>query len=152
MLISIPGVAELTAARLLAEIQDVRRFESARQLAAYAGVTPRQFTSGTSVHGKSRMSKMGNVHLRKHLYMPAMVAKRCNPIIQEFCERLKERNKLPKVVIGAAMRKLLHIAYGILKSEQPFDPDFPDNAALNNRDRYNLQNMSVVALRHCDQE
>lgn len=129
LLVSIPSVAELTAARLLAEVQDVRRFESARQLAAYAGVTPRQFTSGTSVHGKSRMSKMGNVHLRKYLYMPAMVAKRHNPIIHEFCERLIERNKLPKVIIGAAMRKLLHIAYGVLKSEQPFDPNFLDKFA-----------------------
>jgi transposase len=124
LLVSIPGVGELTAAKLLAEIQDVEHFDHAKQLAAYAGVTPQQHSSGTSVHGKSRMSKMGNVYLRKSLYMPAMVAKRHNPIIQAFCERLAERNKIPKVIIGAAMRKLLHTVYGILKSGQPFDPNY----------------------------
>jgi transposase len=129
LLVSIPGVGELTATRLLAEIEDVQRFQNARQLAAYAGVTPQQHTSGTSVHGKSRMSKMGNVYLRKSLYMPALVAKHHNPIIQVFCERLTNRNKIPKVVIGAAMRKLLHIVYGILKSDRPFDPNYLTDSA-----------------------
>jgi len=67
LLTSIPGVGALTAARLLAEIQDVHRFDKATQLAAYAGVTPKQFLSGTSVHKKGRMSKMGNANLRKAL-------------------------------------------------------------------------------------
>lgn len=124
LLVSIPGIGELTAAKLLAEIQDVERFHNAKQLAAYAGITPQQNHSGTSVRGKGRMSKTGNIWLRKSLYMPALVAKKHNPIICAFCERLSERGKLPMVVIGAAMRKLLHMVYGILKSGNPFDPAY----------------------------
>ena len=124
LLCSIPGIADLTAARLLAEVQDFHAFESAAQLAAYAGVTPRQHFSGSSVRGKSRQSKTGNAHLRKTLYFPAMVAMKHNPIIREHSHRLEERGKLKMVIIGAAMRKLLHIAYGVLKSGQPFDPNF----------------------------
>ena len=130
LLVSIPGIGELTAAKLLAEIQKVDRFQNAKQLAAYAGITPRQNYSGTSVRGKGRMSKTGNVHLRKSLYMPALVAKKHNPIIHVFCERLSERGKLPMVVVGAAMRKLLHMVYGILKSERPFDPAFLEKSAV----------------------
>jgi transposase len=124
LLVSIPGIGDLTAAKLLAEIPDVNFFESAAQLAAYAGVTPRQHLSGSSVRGKSRQSKTGNAHLRKALYFPAIVACKHNPIIHAHSQRLKERGKVSKVIIGAAMRKLLHIAYGILKSGMPFDPNF----------------------------
>jgi transposase len=124
LLCSIPGIADLTAARLLAEIQDFQAFESAAQLAAYAGVTPRQHLSGSSVRGKARQSKTGNAHLRKSLYFPAMAACKHNPIIRAQRQRLLDRGKLGKVIIGAAMRKLLHIAYGVVKSGQPFDPNF----------------------------
>ena len=124
LLCSIPGIADLTAAKLLAEVQDFHAFNSAAQLAAYAGVTPRQHLSGSSVHGKPHLSKTGNAHLRKALYFPAMVACKHNPFIRAQSQRLKQRGKLPKVIIGAAMRKLLHIAYGVLKSGQPFDPNF----------------------------
>jgi transposase len=126
LLLSIPGIGELTAAKLLGEIRDVSAFEDARQLAAYAGVTPRNFVSGTSVHKKSRMSKMGNANLRKTLYMPAISAKRHNSIVREFCNCLLLAGLRPKQVIGAAMRKLLHLVYGILKSGKPFNPDFLD--------------------------
>ena len=124
LLCSIPGIGKLTAARLLAEIVDVRRFDNAAQLAAYAGVTPRQFYSGTSVHKKSRMSKMGNVHLRKALFMPAISAKKNNPVIREFCQRLEHNGKLKIVAVGAAMRKLLHLVFGVLKHKTRFDPHY----------------------------
>jgi transposase len=124
LLYSIPGIGDLTAARLLAEIQDITVFENASQLAAYAGVTPRQHSSGSSVRHKSRQSKTGNAHLRKALYFPAIVARKHNPIIRLHCQRLEERGKLPKVIIAASMRKLLHIAFGVLKSGKPFDPNF----------------------------
>lgn len=124
LLLSIPGIGELTASKLLGEIRDVCAFEDARQLAAYAGVTPRNFLSGTSVHKRSRMSKIGNANLRKTLYMPAISAKRHNPIVRAFCQRLLLSGLRPKEVIGAAMRKLLHLVYGILKSGKPFDPGF----------------------------
>ena len=122
LLLSIPGIGQLTAAKLLGEIRDVCAFEDARQLAAYAGVTPRNFLSGTSIHKKARMTKMGNAHLRKILFMPAISAKRHNPIVRAFCQRLLDGGKPSMQVVGAAMRKLLHLVFGILKSNQPFNP------------------------------
>ena len=124
LLLTIPGIGFKTAARLLAEIKDISTFKSAAQLAAYAGVTPKHYCSGTSVNRKSLMSKTGNANLRRALYMPAVVAKRCNPIIHAFCERLIAKGKPPKVAVGAAMRKMLHIVYGVLKSGKPFDPNY----------------------------
>jgi transposase len=124
LLITIPGIGKLTAAKLLGEIRNILDFQSARQLAAYAGLTPRNFLSGTSVHKKSRLSKTGNANLRKALYMPAMVAIKHNPIIQSFCARLSQTGLRPMEVIGAAMRKLLHLVFGILKSGRPFDPNY----------------------------
>jgi transposase len=124
LLITIPGIGELTAAKVLGEIRNVTEFTSARQLAAYAGVTPRVFISGTSVHKKSRLSKTGNANLRHILYMPAIVATRFNPIVKAFYSRLLSAGLKPMEAIAAAMHKLLHLIYGILKSGQPFDPDF----------------------------
>lgn len=124
LLVTIPGIGKLTAAKLLGEVRSIFDFQSARQLAAYAGLTPRNFLSGTSVHKKSRLSKTGNANLRKALYMPAVVARRCNPIIRAFCDRLVQSGLQPMEVIGAAMRKLLHLVFGILKTGRPFDPDY----------------------------
>ena len=127
LLTSIPGIGDKTAAVILAEIRCVGDYESARQLVAYAGLAPRERLSGSSVRGKARLCKTGNGRLRRALYMPAVVAKRYNPTIQAFCHRLLERGKAPKAVIGAAMRKLLHIVYGVLKSGRPFDPGLAIN-------------------------
>lgn len=124
LLVTIPGIGKLSAAKILGEIRNILDFQSARQLAAYAGLTPRNFFSGTSVHKKSRLSKTGNANLRHILYLPAIVAKRYNPIIRTFCERLSQSGLRPMEVIGAAMRKLLHLVYGILKSGRSFDPNY----------------------------
>ena len=124
LLVTIPGIGKLTAAKLLGEIRNILDFQSARQLAAYAGLTPRNFLSGTSVHKKARLSKTGNANLRHILYMPAIVAKRYNPIVRFFCDRLSQSGLKPMEVIGAAMRKLLHLVFGILKSGRPFDPNY----------------------------
>jgi transposase len=124
LLESIPGIAELTAAKLLGEIRAITDFESARQLAAYAGLHPANFLSGTSVHRKARLAKTGNAHLRRILYMPALSAKRWNPIVKAFCERLAENGLCPMQIVAAAMHKLLHLVYGVLKTGRPFDPDY----------------------------
>lgn len=121
LLLSIPGIGETTAAWVLSEVQ-VSAYSSARQVAAHAGLTPRHHESGRSVRGPTRLSKTGNRRLRRALYLPAVVAKRYNPLIREFCERLQQRGKRPMEIIGAAMRKLLHIVYGVLKSGKAFDP------------------------------
>jgi transposase len=123
LLMSIPGIGETTAAWLLSEVQ-VSAYSSARQVAAHAGLTPQHHESGTSVRGRTRLSKTGNARLRRALYLPAVVAKRYNPIIRAFCQRLEKRGKRPMEIVGAAMRKLLHIVYGVLKSGKAFDPSF----------------------------
>ena len=130
LLVTIPGIGWLTAAKILGEVRDILDFESARQLAAYAGLTPRNFLSGTSVHKKCRISKTGNTNLRKALYMPAIVAKKWNPIVAHFCSRISQNGLKSKEVIVAAMRKLLHIIYGVLKSGRPFDPHYLDKSTL----------------------
>jgi len=121
LLDTIPGIGLQTAAIVVSELGSPERFGSARQAAAYAGLVPSHHQSGTSVRGNPRMSKVGNGRLRRAMYFPAMSALQCNAAIKAFGERLKERGKENMVVIGAAMRKLLHICYGVLKSGRPFD-------------------------------
>jgi transposase len=123
LLLSIPGIGETTAAKLLSEIMDVRLYASAKQLAAFAGLAPRLHESGSSVKRKARLSKTGAPRLRKALYFPAIAAIKYNPYIKDLSQRLRARGKCPMQVIGAAMRKLIHLAYGVLKSGRPFDPE-----------------------------
>ena len=96
-------------------------------MAAYAGTIPQNITSGSSVYAKPRLSKSGSQTLRKALFFPAIVAKNHNPIIISFCQRLKERGKHNMAIVGAAMRKLLHIVFGVLSSKKAFDPDHIKN-------------------------
>jgi transposase len=122
LLDSIPGLGERTAAVLLAFSIDPGHFHDARQAAAFAGLSPRLHESGSSVKGKPRLSKAGHAFLRKALYMPAMVALYKTAWGGRFRERLAAAGKPPKLVIGAMMRKLLQVAFGVLKSGKPFDP------------------------------
>lgn len=126
LLASIPGVGNLTAAKLLSEVPDLATFENAKQLTAYAGLNPGQRQSGNS-RKRSSISKVGNGNLRRALYMPAVVAKRYNPVVKNLCQRLEEKNKLPMEQVVAAMRKLLHIAYGVIKNDTPFDANWEQN-------------------------
>ena len=126
LLTSIPGIADLTAFKLLAEIRDIHVFDNARQLAAFAGLTPRQHVSGSSVRGHTRLSKRGSARLRHLLYFPAIVAQQHNPILRPFAQRWLAAGKPKLAVIAAVMRKLLHLVYGILTSGQPFNPHHLD--------------------------
>jgi transposase len=120
LLETIPGIGRRTAHLLLGEIE-FERFDSARSLAAQAGVTPRKRQSGTSLKQTS-LSKLGNARIRRALYFPAITAKQHNEIIKEFANRLKKKNgKTPMQIVCAAMRKLLHIAFGVLKHKRAFD-------------------------------
>lgn len=123
LLDSIPGIGIATISRLLAFV-DVHRFDDAKALAAFVGLNPTVHQSGSSVRGQSRLSKKGNATIRKALYMPAVVARRYNPTIKTFAERLKKAGKSNMLIIGAVMRKLLHIIYGVLKSGKPFDANY----------------------------
>jgi transposase len=121
---SIPGLGRTTAAKILGHVGDIRRFESAKALAAFIGVTPRQRQSGSSVRGRTTMCRMGNSRLRAALFLPSLVAKRYNPILRQFGARL-EAGGLPKMAVaGAIMRKLVHLVYGVVKSGKPFDPEY----------------------------
>ena len=120
LLKSIPGIGLATAFSLLGELPDLSTFESAKQLSAYAGLNPSIRSSGSSVRGRGSLSKVGSSPLRKLLYFPAMTAMRHNPLLKEFAERLKAKGKKPMVIIAAVMRKLLHMVFGILKKQQPF--------------------------------
>lgn len=123
LLLSIPGIGLTTAVHLLAEMPDIANFTSVRQLTAYAGLNPSIRQSGTSLR-KSSLSKQGNRHLRAALYFSAVSAMDHNSLVTPLVTRMREKGKAMKQRIAAAMRKLLHIVYGILKSGTPF------NAAL----------------------
>lgn len=131
LLLTIPGVGDVVSMTFLSEVPDVNLFSQASQLAAYAGLTPGEHQSGSSVRKKGKLVKWGNTHLRGVLYMPALSAHRWNPIIAALRERLKARNKHGLTIAVALMRKLLHLCYGVLKTGKPFDPNHI-NAVPNN--------------------
>jgi transposase len=128
LLDSIPGIAEMTAALLLSEITDLKQYASERQVAAYAGLVPRERQSGTSLRGRTRLSKIGNAKLRRALYFPAITALRCSPFLQAWAKGLRERGKSQMRVSGAVRRKLVHLAYGVLKHGKEFDPQWVKSA------------------------
>ncbi|MBS0351413.1 MAG: IS110 family transposase [Proteobacteria bacterium] len=114
-------MGEKTAQKIIAFIGDIKRFTHPKQTTAYVGLNPRQRQSGSSINGCLGISKMGSAYLRKTLYMPALVAIKYNPLVKSFYTRLVKRGKPKKLAVCAAMRKLLHIIYGVLKSGQPFN-------------------------------
>lgn len=122
LLDSIPGVGERTIATFLAFYAEPAHFGNARRAAAFAGVEPRHHESGSSVKLAPRMSKIGHSFLRKALYMPAMVILYKTAWGKRFRERLAAAGKPPKLIIGAMMRKLIHVAFGVLKSGKKFNP------------------------------
>lgn len=122
---SIPGIGEKTAARILAYLGDVRRFRSAKAAAAFVGVTPRQRQSGTSIRGRTVLCRAGHGAARRSLYMPGLVALRHNPVIMAMAERLRDKGLAPKAIVGASMRRLVHLIYGVVNSGQPFDAKIP---------------------------
>jgi transposase len=123
-LMSIKGIGAKTAMVLIAEMYDLSEYKNARAAAADAGVTPSRYESGTSVRRRARMSKMGKASVREILYLCAVTAMTHNPIMQAFKERLLKKGKSKKVIIVAIMRKLVHLAYGVLKHDKPFDPNY----------------------------
>jgi transposase len=129
LLDSIPGVGVTTAAHFLAEIGDVSRFTNVREVVAFVGLNPKQNQSGkrSTTHG---ISRMGGSRLRAALFMPAMAAKRANPKLKAWAEQLLQRGLTKLQVVVAVMRKLVHLAYGILKSKTRFDPNHGRSQAI----------------------
>jgi transposase len=121
LLESIPGIGERVATTLLGELPKLTDFRNGKAVAAFVGLCPREFRSGTSVSA-SWLSKVGNTHIRRVLYMPAITATRCNPVLAAFAARLRANGKRHKQIIAAVMRRLLVLAYGVLKSGRCFNP------------------------------
>ena len=121
LLDSIPGLGERTIPILLAYGLGQERFDNARRFVAFAGLSPRLHESGSSVCGKPRLSKIGHAALRRALYMPSMVALYKTAWGKQYRERLAANGKPAKLIIGAMMRKLLQVAFGVLRSGKPFD-------------------------------
>jgi transposase len=130
LLLSINGVGETLAASLLVEMPEPGVLRRSGELVAYAGLNPRHHRSGTSIDRPTRISKIGNAALRSSLYMPALSAMRFNPAVAALVARLKEAGRLTlKQIVVAAMRKLLVLCFGVLKTGKPFDPTIAMPAA-----------------------
>ena len=128
---TIPGIGAVTAAVLTAFIPDIDRFENPGKLVAYFGVLPIEMSSGVDRDGKPRtsrryvMSKRGNDLVRRYLWMAALSAVQFNPAVRALYQRVVAKHPDHKAIaIGHAMRKLLHLAFALWKSDKPFDPNY----------------------------
>ena len=129
LLTTIDGIGDTTAAKLVAELGDITRFESADALAAYVGVVPGVKHSGKWTPKSQPLSSIGHAELRAKLYMPTLAATKYNPWLRRFYLRLRAAGKPAKVAILAAMRKLLHAIYSVAKNRRPFTPILPNTEA-----------------------
>lgn len=118
---SIPGIGPASAIALLAELSTLSADLDVRQWVASAGLDPREHSSGTSVHKKPRISKAGNRHLRRALFMPALVAVRFDPHLGAYYQHLVDRGKVKMQALVAVMRKLLHAIFGMFKHRDCYD-------------------------------
>lgn len=123
LLTSIPAVGQQVGSHLLSVVHS-HHFDSAEQLAAYLGLVPVERQSGTSVLGRAHLSKAGPARIRTILYMAAVTATRYNPHIKALYERLLAKGKAKMAAIGAAMRKLVHLCFGVLKTRKPYQADY----------------------------
>lgn len=121
LLTGIPGIGPISALQLLGELMALAPEMNVRQWVAHSGLDPVHQESGSSVHKRSRISRAGNRHLRRALYMPALAAARWDPHLKAFYEALVERHKAKMQALMAVARKLLHAIYGIFKSQTPYD-------------------------------
>ncbi len=121
LLRSVKGIGENSAIQILAEVALLPEDRDVRQWVAFAGLDPREYSSGTSVRKYTRISKVGNRHLRQALFMPALVASRHEPHLRAFYEHLLASGKKKRQALVAVARKLLHAIYGMFHSDQPYD-------------------------------
>ena len=121
LLLSIPGIGIKTVYAIFAFLPDIALFDNAKALAAFIGVSPMQKQSGQCI-GQTKMCKFGDSRMRRALYMPACSVKNYRKGFSSFVTRLEEKGLAPKQILGAIMRKLAHIIYGVLTNEKPFDP------------------------------
>lgn len=124
LLSSIQGLGDTSVHLLMAEMYNLADYESARAAAADAGANPAHHESGDTIRRRAKVSKMGKASVRGALYCPALSAMQHNPVVRDLAQRLAARGKPHFVVACAAIRKLIHLAYGVLKNRTPFDPEW----------------------------
>jgi len=121
---SIVGIGQNTAGLLILASEGFKNFESAKQLSSYFGLAPTEYSSGTSVNGSRKISKMGNPLVRKKLFMCSLQASRYNKSCMDLYQRLLAKGKPKKVALIAVVNKLLKIIFAIAKSGLPYDREF----------------------------
>ncbi len=121
LLISIKGIAQTSAISLMGELLLLPPDLTHREWVKFAGLDPKAFDAGKSVHKKSRISKAGNRNIRAALYMPALSAKQHDPQVRAYFQHLVANGKKPLQAVCAIMRKLIHTIHGMLKNNEPFD-------------------------------
>jgi transposase len=121
LLTGIKGVAQTSAIALMGELLLLPAGLSNREWVKFAGLDPRAFDSGKSVHKQARLAKAGNRHIRSALYMPALSAKQHDPHVKAYFQHLVDNGKKPLQALCAVMRKLLHAIHGMLKYDKPFE-------------------------------
>ena len=122
-LLSIPAVGDKTANRMLAVLHS-RKFRSADQVAAFLGLVPVEHQSGSSIQKRPRLAKNGDARTRAVLYMAAIVATQCNPHVRALYTRLCAKGKAKMAAIGAAMRKLVHLCFGVIRHQTTYQPNW----------------------------
>jgi transposase len=124
LICTIPGIGMLTAATILAETNGFELIRNKRQLTSYAGLDVKEKQSGTSVKGKSQISKRGNRHLRKAMHLPALSAIRHDERFKAIFVRLVSKHGIKMKAAVAVQRKLLEMSYTIYRTQKPFDKEF----------------------------
>ena len=120
---TVKGIGKKAARAILGEFGDLRQYKRS-ELVALAGLFPKQWTSGTSVNKKPRLAKGGGGRVRKALYMCAMSARKYNPHMKKFADRLEKNGKEPMQILGAIMRKLLLLVRAVVISGKAYDPEY----------------------------
>lgn len=131
LLCSIPGIGRKTAAQLLLFAKGFTQVQNYRQLVAKAGLCPREYSSGTSVRGKTRITRMGGGLIRSKLFMCSFAAKQSNAACKALYDRLVAKGKNGKVALVAVCNKLLKQACAIIQSGTPYQAEFSSKFALN---------------------
>jgi transposase len=130
---SVKGLGLLTVATVIAETNGFDLIENKGQVVSFAGYDVVENQSGTSLHGKTRISKKGNSHIRRALHFPAMTAAQHEPKFKMLYERICEKNPKAKMIgLVAVQRKLLVLIYTLYKKNEPYDPNFETTKATNN--------------------
>jgi transposase len=122
-LVTLKGMGLVTAAVLIAELPRITAQTDPRTICGWAGLTPRRWQSGQT-EWRSRLSRKGNAYIRQALYMPALVAKRWNPLFKDYAARLAAKGKTHPAILGALSHKMLRIAVGLLRTDSDFIPNW----------------------------